>query len=199
MGLADRQRLLARLYTDDDLRTRFFADPDGIGTQYGCGPDDIRALARLPQAQVTFFAQSLRAKRLGEVRKLLPLTCHILGPRTSPLFQRYADTPLPAGLRKHRGDALAFAAFLLRVLPGEADSQPQWLLDLLRYEAGWLKTDDPECCRHAVWLQYAILPLVRSLTDGEPPVVIRSPTLIVWWRVRRHGPRHHWLFALRKA
>jgi hypothetical protein len=191
MGLAEQQRLLARLATETALRERFLADPESVGAQSGLAPGDIQALTHAPPGPLTFFARSLLSKRLGEVRKLLPLTCRTLGSLAAPLFRHYAAAmSIPIGLHRHRQDALSFAAFLLpRIFIGP--DFPPWLPDLLRYEAGWLKAADPACRRQAERFRYAILPLLQSLNRDEPPVAIRRPTLALWWRFSPHGSLRH--------
>ena len=190
MGLAETQRFLAHLYTDSDLRERFAADPDGVGREWGLSPADVQAVTQAPPGQVAFFARSLHAKRLGEVRKLLPLTCRALGPRAGGLFRQYADISVPAGVKKHRADALGFAAFLERLPPSALDA-PAWLLDVLRWEAGWQEAADPACRWHVRRTRHAPRPLVHSLTAGEPPAVHIRPTLLVWCRPTRRGPLRH--------
>ena len=190
MGLPETQRFLAHLYTDGDLRERFFADPDGVGHAWELTAADIQQVAQAPADQITFFAHSLQSKRLGEVRKLLPLTCRALGPRAGDLFRRYADTPVPAGVKKHRLDALGFAAFLDHLPPSDLGA-PAWLLDVLRYEAGWLQAGDPACRWHVRRTRHAPRSLLRSLTAGEPPAIHVRPTLLVWCRLAPRGPLRH--------
>jgi hypothetical protein len=195
MGLAEQQRLLARLATDTDLRESFSAAPDAIGLACGCSPEDILALTHAPPGQLSLFARSLHSKRLMEVRKLLPLSCHTLGPQAAPLFCQFADMSVPTGLHRHQQDALAFADFLLRLVISDSSAFPAWLSDLLRYESGWLRAADPACRWHAVRLRHVILPLIQSLAEGETPVVLQRPALACWWRVSRSSPLRHRIFT----
>ena len=45
MGLAEVQAALARLFTDSDLRVRFFADPIEVGRELGLDESETTGLA----------------------------------------------------------------------------------------------------------------------------------------------------------
>ena len=125
MGLAEAQRLLARLATDATLRARFAADPEGVAAEFGLSPEEAAHFADLHQGQLDEFARSLIRKRLGEVESLLPLTSRALGPaRLAALFRRHAGAHVPRGIKKHRDDAVAFASFL--VPRQESSNRPGW-------------------------------------------------------------------------
>ena len=188
MGLAETQRLLARLYTDAGLRERFFADPLRIGEEFGLGRDDARQLARLSARQVNFFADSLHAKRLGEVRDLLPLTVRALGERAASLFKDYAETNLPRGIRKHREDAAAFADYLTKIVVfGGADAER--VAELARYERTWLKAADMTRGVIACRFRLDVDELARAAGRGdERPALGRKAALVVWFRLS-HGRR----------
>ena len=196
MGLAETQRLLAQLSTDSGLRERFGTDPEGVSTEWGLGADDRDAMGRLSVNQLQFFARSLQIKRLGEVRKLLPQTCRALGLRAVPLFRRFADQSVPSGLHKHRTDALGFAVFLETILPEET-ALPLWLLDVLRYEAGWLTAGRWHVCK----TRCDIAAFLRGLERGDTPDTASRPAFALWWRLSASGPLRHrivWLSRRRK-
>jgi len=187
MGLAEQQRLLARLYTDAAFRERFLADPRGQGETLGLAPTDVEQLSGLSPQQLGFFARSLYRKRLGEVRKLLPATRRALGPRFAALFQQFCDGYTPGGTKKHRDDALAFAAFLRREW-----SVPPWIVDLARYEAAWLRATAGECVVLACWFRYPVGAMVREVAEGnglQPPD--KRPTLAFWFRLLGRGRLRH--------
>lgn len=183
MGLAETQKFLARLYTDAGLRRRFFADPLKTGEEFGLGRDDAQQLARLSARQVNFFADSLHAKRLQEVRDLLPLTVRALGARAASLFGDYAETNLPRGISKHREDAAAFADYLAEGgALGGADSE--WVADLARYEKTWLKAADMTRGLIARRFRFAVNELARDVGRGDgPPALRRKTTLAAWFRL----------------
>jgi hypothetical protein len=190
MALAEVQRALARLYTDGEAREGFLADPAAGGAALGLSAADAALLAGLPAQQLRFFAASLRRKRLGEVAKRLPLTHQALGARFAALFWRYADTYLPSGTKKHRQDAIAFAAFIAAERP-----DPPWAGDLARYEAAWLQDSEP--ARRAVLqrFHYPVDRLAHAVAMGIAPPVPR-PTLVLWLRLWSGGRLRHAAVAL---
>ena len=188
MGLAEVQAAQAHLYTRADLRARFFADPAGVGRELGLTPEESARLAEMPGPQVDSFARALVAKRRGEVAKLLPGTAAVLGQRFGLQFRRFAEVFVPRGLKKHRADALLFAAFLDAALGRDPDAPP-WARDLARSEAALLQVSDPSCRVLVRRFDYAVADLADALRAGPPPPdVALRPTLILWLRPRGGGP-----------
>jgi hypothetical protein len=182
MGLAEVQRLLARLYTDAPLRARFADDPVGVAAEFGLSPEEAEGLEGLPLGQLDDFAGSLVRKRRGEVESLLPLTYRALGPgRFASLFRRHAQGFVPAGIKKHRDDAVAFAAFL-----NVEVADPPWLGDLARLEASSILAHDPARRRLVLRLGHHPLELARVATDGGPAPG-RRPTWAFWFRASAKG------------
>ena len=187
MGLVEIQRTLARLYTDATLRERFFGDPVSVGRELGLSDEVARELSRLPAQKVGSFADSLRAKRLLEVNKLLPMTSRVLGGEFAAHFKTYAADYSPSGVRKHLGDALAFASYLEAKIR-RASEHPRWLLDLLRYESARLKAADPARRVTTQVFRHDISLLVRSVARREEtPAAEKRLTVAVWWRPQRRG------------
>jgi hypothetical protein len=183
MGLAETQKALARLYTDARLRERFFADPFKTGEEFGLGRDEAQQLARLSARQVNFFAGTLHAKRLQEVRDLLPLTFRALAERAAPLFREYAETNLPGGVKKHRADAAGFADYLATAdALGGADSR--WVADLARYEKTWLEAADMPRGVITRRFRFAVNALARDVLSGNTqPAAHPKTTLAIWFRL----------------
>ncbi len=196
MGLAEQQKVLARLYTDAGFRERFLADREGMAASLGLSPEDVQQVANLSSTQVRFVAQSLYRKRLGEVRKLLPATHQALGLRFGTLFREFADTHTPASSKKHLGDALAFAVFV----EGSARGDPSmwdWIVDLVRYEAAWLEATTPHCRCLIRWFRYPVLTILRRLAEGaDPSPMARRPTLAFWFRPPGRARLRHALWAV---
>jgi len=196
MGLAHIQRGLAELFTNAHIRERFFADPHAIGELWGLSPDEGRQLAQLAAQQLHVFASSLQHKRLAEVRTCLPLTQRVLGKRFASLFRRYADTHLPRGIKKHRDDALAFAAFIEQVGCTEG-VEPCWAVELARYEAACLTAADPTCRWVVRCFRHPLASVVWALAHGDdlptPPI---QPTLAVWVRLPKRGRLRHVVLTL---
>jgi hypothetical protein len=180
MGLADDQKLLARLATDATYRKRFLAEPEQVDR------------AGLSAREVERFARSLLRKRLGEVEKLLPLSRRALGEaRFAELFLRFARGSVPSGVKKHRDDAVAFAESVIRA----ASVEPAWASDLLRYESAALAATDPALRFVFRGFRHAIADLARAATLGGPPPPTR-PTLGVWFRLSPRGRLRHVLLSL---
>jgi hypothetical protein len=114
MGLLDVQSVLARLYTDSAFRTAFFDDPSAART--GLTGDEQSLLAGIDRQQVERFARSLKQKRLGPVRELLPATATLLSDSFAGYFFDYCDRQPSA--REKSDEATAFMDYLLSALPG---------------------------------------------------------------------------------
>lgn len=186
MGLAQVQRLLAELYTDPALRERFFAEPQQVGAPYGLTADETHQLGQLPAKQVSFFASSLRRKRLNDVARLLPLTRRALGKTFARLFWRYADTFIPQGVKKQRQDALAFSSFVQRIARVQPVEPPR-AVELLRYEAAWVRAAAPGACLIVRRFQEPISSLLRGAEPGKEREeharsIPTQPTIAFWFR-----------------
>ncbi len=113
MGLEAVELALARLYTDDRLRARFFAEPERVAVEIGLAPEDAERLLAVDRSRIELFAESLRIKRFGEVRRLVPRTLAAIGEEAlRERFFEFARDFTPEGVHKHHADALAFAAHL---------------------------------------------------------------------------------------
>jgi hypothetical protein len=180
MGLVQIQQVLAQLYTNSELRKRFFANPQTVGAELGLNDEETQQLAEISVQQVNIFANSLKWKRLGEVRELLPRTARVLGKNFNDLFWRYAETHIPQGIKKHREDAIAFANFIQA-----QEIEPAWISDLVRYEKTWLLAYDSPRCFRVCWFHYPI----HTLPSAEN--IRRQLTLAMWWRLSARSPLHH--------
>lgn len=128
MSVLEVQQLLARLYTDPFLLEEFLSDREGFCRRHvnGCGG----FIGQLDSDQLEFFACSLRSKRAGEVKKLLPMTVRALGLEFEAEFNRYAATAIPTGERKHLADAMAFCEHLI----GDAGKLDQIIKEAAAFE-----------------------------------------------------------------
>ncbi|NEU71037.1 hypothetical protein PI95_000210 [Hassallia byssoidea VB512170] len=171
MGLAQTQQVLAQLYTNTNFRERFFANPEAVGTELKLSDDEAQQLAQSAR-QINIFANSLKWKRLGEVRELLPRTSKVLGKDFTALFWQYAETYLPQGIKKHLQDAIAFANFLEK-------TTSDLVKDLVRYEKTWLLTYERDRYFQISWFRYAVH------RDCKPQLAIA-----IWYRFPQ-GQLHH--------
>jgi hypothetical protein len=168
MGLAEVQTGLAYLYTNKDVRERFFAEPKTVGAEFNLSLAEIQQLEQLPIERVNFFASSLLNKRLNEVSKLLPQTYSVLGRAFVQLFFRHAQNYLPSGIKKPLNDAIAkrarsaiaFANFIEQVARVEK-IEPPWVLEVVRHEAARLEVRHPQSWWKMCWFRRAISQLVR--------------------------------------
>jgi hypothetical protein len=180
MGLAEIQKTLAQLYTNGDLRNQFFSDPTTIGKELGLDPNDIEHLAKLSNAHVKLFANSLQKKRLNEVRKLLPLTSQALGKRFNDLFAQYFESYNPIGVKKHLYDAINFSSFIKASI-----HEPIWLQDLVKYEWAWLQIAGSMRKLLVCQFKYNMRDLINSLRlDAMNPVLIKQSTFVVFVNIR---------------
>lgn len=187
MDLIITQLLLARFYTDATLRNRFIADPEAVAREFGLDSHQSSEFAQLSARQVSFFADSLIRKRLGEVCKLLPLTRTALGIRFDSLFRRFAQCHRLHMPKLHQSDAIAFCAFLEKAARADFPEKP-WALDMARFEAACLEAN--AAGRH--WIvrlfRYPIRGLVRSVVEADSTSVpAPRPTVAVWLRCSRPG------------
>lgn len=195
MGLAEVQSTLARIYTDAELRERFFGDPLKVGREIGLSAEDSRTLAQMSAAQVNTFADSLYGKRLLGVGKLLAMTRRTLGDRFDAHFRRYTAAPVEGGTPQYLDDALKFAIYLEEQLREERVGSG-WTLDLLRYEKARLKAADPKRRVVAAYFRHDISRLVRSVARREEsPTVVKRATVALWVRSKRHGPVRYSSFS----
>jgi hypothetical protein len=195
MGLAELQRTLARIYTDAQLRERFFGDPLKVGREIGLSAEDARTLSQMSAAQVKTFADSLYNKRLLGVGKLLAMTRRALGERFEAHFRRYVEANVQGGAPQYLDDARKFAAYLDKRLRSERVGSG-WTLDLLRYEKARLKAADPRRRVVAAFFRHDISRLVRSVArKEETPTVIKRATVALWVRSKRHGPVRYSAFS----
>jgi hypothetical protein len=181
MGLEQTQILLAQIYTNTQLRERFFTNSQAVGLEMGLSSDEVQQLAQLSPKQVNAFANSLKWKRLGEVRELLPRTAKEMGKNFTTLFWRYAENPIPPGIKKHRQDAIAFANFIIQVAQQEG-LEPAWIGDLVRYEKTWLLVYTTASCLKICWFGYAVH---QNLS--------KKGVIALWLRLGRRSELRHFI------
>ena len=105
--LAEFQAIVARLYTDEAMRSAFIANPAAFVA--ACDPVTAQALIGLDLERLAHFSQSLLWKRAKEARRFIPLTARALGDRYGAAFLEHARRSTPSGTRKPLADAMAFA------------------------------------------------------------------------------------------
>lgn len=112
MSLLKQQNLLARIFTDENLRRKFFETPEIVAQRYDLSEKDCAELREIISADLNSFADSLFYKRLNGVEKLLPLTKKILKKDFQKYFREFALNFQPESVKKHLEDAVEFTKFL---------------------------------------------------------------------------------------
>ncbi|HEY0049232.1 MAG TPA: hypothetical protein VGB68_08115 [Pyrinomonadaceae bacterium] len=139
MSLLDVQNLLARIFTDKDLRLRFLLEPEKTGAENNLNEAEIEQIKQILPEQINFFADSLFYKRLHEVEKFLPLTRKVLGKDFEKYFREFANQFLPQTIKKHLEDAIEFGGFLQL-----KEIKPFWTKDLAKFEQARLAFNNSE-------------------------------------------------------
>jgi len=68
MSAAQVESLLARLYTDEELRRRFLADPRTVAQASGLDAEEVEALERIDRVGLELAAESYARKRASHPR-----------------------------------------------------------------------------------------------------------------------------------
>jgi hypothetical protein len=176
MGLADVQNVMAQLFIDRAIRSQFFDDPAAIGAKLGLSAAEAQCLAQVSQCQFEHFGHSLVRKRSDQVRRSLPNTARVLGAEFTSLFDRYINEARPRGSRALLDDAVDFVAALERA---KGSLQPEWIVDLARYELAWRCSARPG---HRVIVRRFRFPISRITGARDPGPIASRPTLAIWWR-----------------
>jgi hypothetical protein len=185
MGLAEVQAALARLFTDEPLRARFFADPMSVGHEFGLDDREARDLAGLSREHVSQFAATLRRKRIDDARKVLPLTARALGDAFADCLLAAIDGP--GSPSRHRDDARALVDRLAR-----SDIDPPWAADLARYEWTFREATGRRVGMILRRFRYPVARLAEAIRRDESLADIRlRPALGIWLRIPgRRGVIH---------
>jgi hypothetical protein len=187
MALAQTQALLARLFTDDDLRRDFFEAPIALATRFGLSMHDTQRLAGIDRREIEAFAQSLIGKRALYARRGLPLTARALGDRFDALFRQAIGGA--AREATSRSDVAALIAFLdTRV--AKCELEPRWVADLARFELAFIDAGRSGATLFFRAFDFDVASVAQALAKGEEISAVRRKTFGVW--VRAPGGRLRW-------
>lgn len=188
MGLAEVQKTLAQLYTDSELRERFFNDPLKTGRELGLSAEETQRLAQLSAGEVKQFADTLTGKRLLNVCKLLPFTRRVLKDDFDSRFRRFAAEHKQESSEHYFSDAERFSLHLDECLRREGCADA-WVLDLLRFERARVLVGSSRRLIVVRYFRHDIRQLVSSVARREDvTAVVRRPSVAVWWRTNRRAP-----------
>lgn len=112
MSLQEQQNFLARLFTDQEYRSSFVANPVRVGREAGLSPDEIEQMSSVSGKEIDVFSESLFWKRVNEVEKLLPLTVRFLQNDFQTQFRNFCSALKAGTADKHRTDAIEFTEYL---------------------------------------------------------------------------------------
>ncbi|MFO1102335.1 MAG: hypothetical protein U1E20_05460 [Methylocystis sp.] len=182
MALAETQALLARLFTDDELRREFFEEPITVAARYGLGADEVQRLAALDRRETEAFAKSLIGKRTLYARRALPLTARLLSDRFDALLREAIRRPARGG--KRRTDSAALVA-LLKKNHTERDLGPVWIVDLARFELAFIEAGGSGPALVLRRFDFDVASIATSLARSEAVNALRRGTFGVWARPPR--------------
>jgi len=196
MGLADIEKILARLSADQELRARFVENPFALGRELGLTAAGTRRLRREAAERFDSFAATPRERRFVQVNKLLPLTHRVLRERFTRYFDRYVAQHGDVAIERLFDDVLRFAEYLEEQLR-EDYLGSGWTLDLLRFEKARVKAADPNRRVVVAYFRHDISRLVRGVARKDRTamleVVVRR-SVAVWWRPRPHATVRYSVF-----
>ena len=181
MALAQTQALLARLFTDDDLRREFFEAPIAVASRYGLSMHDTQRLAMINSREIEAFAQSLIDKRALYARRALPLTARALGDRFDALFRQAIGG---AARDANRPDAAALTAFLDRRV-ASYELEPPWIAELARFELAFIDAGRSGATLFFRAFDFNVASVAQALARGDEISAVRRKTFGVWARPPR--------------
>jgi hypothetical protein len=191
MGLREVQGALARLFTDEALRSAFLKNPAGAGPMLGLDENDAAMLGTLAPRDLRQFANSLRSKRLLDARKAMPLTARALGESFAGHLQESSP---------HAGARLAEQAIALAVrIAALARAQkiaPAWVGDLARYEAAFVAVAPRRFALRMARFAYPVGLIAASLQAGATPGAIAPRATFGIWARRPAGRLFHRLYTV---
>lgn len=178
MGLKEQQDLLARLYTDAELRSGFGNEPEYIGTRFSLTGPEINDLTALAELEVEWFADSLFWKRFRAVEKLLPTSSWIIGENFEPHFREFSREFSPTSVKKHLEDALAFSRWLLKARHLSAVAA-----DVLKFESTRLRHNAEEKTLSVCTLAHDVRPIFDFGRPGSESEIQTRRSFAIWARV----------------
>jgi len=204
LALAEVQRALATLATNEVTRDRLRDEPESFARDFGLAPGELAQVRAIGEPRMLAYVDSLQRKRLAEAVRLLPLSARADGPAFRGTFLRHARrVPLAAGKARYVRDVLAFArnatvtlspspfdklratsprstTVTLSLSKGDLDVAPA-LRELLDYEAAWLRAASaPALVRVRVYA-FPVQRVARAVARGEPwDGLARRRTVVIW-------------------
>jgi hypothetical protein len=141
------------------------------------------SLSSLDPQEIARSAETLIRKRLSQTRSALRGTSKLLGDEFAKEFREFASTHFFSGPDAIWKDAIEFSRWLAR-----RHKEPEWLLDLLRWEYERCCWESQRFCFSLFRLRYRVVEWIDGLSDNariEPP--LRSKQWVLIWRLGHRG------------
>lgn len=180
MGLKEQQDLLARLYTDPEIRSEFTAEPERIGDEFELTESEITDLSALAESEVEWFADSLFWKRFREVEKLLPTSSSAIGKDLEPYFREFSSEFNPTSVKKHLEDALEFSRWLLK-----GGKLSPVAADVLKFESTRLRHNAEGDTLSICTLAHDVRPIFDFGRPGSENEIQTRRSFAIWARIGR--------------
>jgi len=183
MTLAALQTALAKILTDETLRGDFLAERATTVRRLDMSVEDAAALIEIDTFGLRNFADCLRRKRILDVRKVLPLTCQVLGDEFDRLLRTVIEGPPRAG--RHRADAAALVCCLCSS-SAQVPIQATWIADLARYEMAFVTAGTTGTCCILRCFRFPVAAIAGAVLSGRTPGRVAPRTSIgLWLRLGR--------------
>ena len=176
MGLKQQQDLLARLYTDPAFAKSFFAEPVSSAAEFSLSKEEADSIAASAGDEIRVFADSLIAKRLREVEKLLPFSRKLLGEGFFDSFHLHAASFNPTSVKKHLEDAIEFSEFIKKDASTDRLAQ-----DVIAFETAKLRHFANGRRLTVCSLRHDIRPILNGQAAERAH---RRRTIAVWLRIK---------------
>jgi len=189
VALAEVQRALATLATNEAARDRLRAEPEAFARDFALAPGELGQVQAIGATRVLAYVDSLQRKRVAEAVRLLPLCARADGPALRRAFERHARrVPLGAGNARYVRDVLAFARHVALSRskgtrdPGAAfDPGAPALRELLDYEAAGLRAACAPAFLRLRAYAFPVRRVARQVARGEPwDGIGRRRTVVIW-------------------
>jgi hypothetical protein len=176
MPLLEQQNALAKIYTDEEFRKDFLANPLIVGETCRLTPRESEEISLIMPAELMLFAESLFFKRLHEVRKMLPLTEKAMGKlEFEQYFRQFSKSFQPTTTKKHLEDSFEFCKFLEK-----QSFEFGWQCEIIKLEKAKLQFFGYGKSVVICWFGYDLRSLLEMANLQKNRLGIKRPS--VWIR-----------------
>lgn len=170
------QYILARLYTDGELRKQFLADEENFFRSRQLCEAGIRTLKAVSKEELEYFSRSLLIKRMEAASGFIPGTAILLKEKLRLLFFEFASSRTVQGTDKHYKDAADFLEWL------QQRKAERLIKEMAMFELCLLYFSRHKTGSRLLRVHYN-LPLIRlAALHGRTPPVEKSPRLLFFKR-----------------